>query len=364
MRKVLPWLSLLLVPALIIAAEPIYLPNLGGPATGTSSGGKRTLDVSVVSGPGGQTEDAAHSSGDLGSLSLGVRQDTATALAADGDYIPLIVDSSGRLHVNVGSSALPSGAATAANQVTEQGYVDGLEALIGTTNSSLSTIDGRVDGLETLVTSTNTKLDTVNTNLGTIDGRVDQVEGYVDGLETLIGTTNTSLSTIDGRVDGLEGYLDGVETSLTALEGYADGLEGYVDGLEGYVDGIEGQLTTLDGRVDQVEGYLDGVETKLDTLITQTNQTPQNAEATDSTAATATGAAESEAAPADAVGFILSADDANTANIRWRIGGTASATAGHELQPGRDTGYIPAGVNLSIYAVSGSQTYQLTWVRR
>lgn len=50
-------------------------------------------------------EDAVHSSGDFGMMALGVRKDTATALAgADGDYQPAIFDASGRQHVNVGNT--------------------------------------------------------------------------------------------------------------------------------------------------------------------------------------------------------------------------------------------------------------------
>lgn len=53
-----------------------------------------------------------------------------------------------------------------------EAYLDGLEGLIGTTNTTLTTIDGRVDGLETLITSTNTKLDTAITALQIIDNMV------------------------------------------------------------------------------------------------------------------------------------------------------------------------------------------------
>lgn len=46
-------------------------------------------------------EDTVHKNGDFGYQIFAVRKDTATALAgADGDYIPLIVDSSGRLHTS------------------------------------------------------------------------------------------------------------------------------------------------------------------------------------------------------------------------------------------------------------------------
>lgn len=58
-----------------------------------------------------KAEDAAHASGDAGVMAVGVRKDTASALAGtDGDYIPMIFDSAGRLHVNVGS--MPAAART------------------------------------------------------------------------------------------------------------------------------------------------------------------------------------------------------------------------------------------------------------
>lgn len=48
----------------------------------------------------GKAEDGQHASGDTGVMLLAVRKDVAAALAgADADYIPLIVDASGRLHV-------------------------------------------------------------------------------------------------------------------------------------------------------------------------------------------------------------------------------------------------------------------------
>lgn len=46
-------------------------------------------------------EDQVHASGDYGGLFFAIRKDDHTALAgADGDYIPLIVDSDGRLYTN------------------------------------------------------------------------------------------------------------------------------------------------------------------------------------------------------------------------------------------------------------------------
>jgi hypothetical protein len=59
-----------------------------------------------VTGAGGGSqydEDAAHVSGDTGTIALVVRKDTAAQVAGtDGDYSILTNDSSGRLHTNVG----------------------------------------------------------------------------------------------------------------------------------------------------------------------------------------------------------------------------------------------------------------------
>ncbi len=74
-----------------------------------------------------KAEDAAHSSGDKGIMALAVRKDTAAALAGtDGDYIPLIVDSTGRLHVNTGTSA-----STAAGDVAHDSADSGNPIKIG-----------------------------------------------------------------------------------------------------------------------------------------------------------------------------------------------------------------------------------------
>jgi len=47
----------------------------------------------------GKAEDAVHASGDTGVMMLAVRSDTAAATGANGDYVPLLVDANGRLHV-------------------------------------------------------------------------------------------------------------------------------------------------------------------------------------------------------------------------------------------------------------------------
>lgn len=51
----------------------------------------------------GKAEDTPHVGGDVGVMLLGVRNDALTALAADGDYIPLMTNATGELVVTVAS---------------------------------------------------------------------------------------------------------------------------------------------------------------------------------------------------------------------------------------------------------------------
>jgi len=59
----------------------------------------------------GKAEDAAHTSGDVGVMALGVGNEAQSALAADGDYIPQAVDTKGNTLVvgNVASAATDAG---------------------------------------------------------------------------------------------------------------------------------------------------------------------------------------------------------------------------------------------------------------
>jgi hypothetical protein len=85
--------------------------NDGGAALAGTTGDYIPLTTNsvgalYVTGAGGGSqyaEDAAHVSGDIGTISLVVRKDTAAQVAGtDGDYSILTNDSSGRLHTNVG----------------------------------------------------------------------------------------------------------------------------------------------------------------------------------------------------------------------------------------------------------------------
>lgn len=97
------------------------------------------------------------------------------------------------------------------------------------------------------------------------------------------------------------------------------------------------------------------IQSAIVSTIAGSNLNGANSEGTVSTVTTLT-------APANAVGFILMNNDDSTANIRWRIGATATAAAGSQLQAGRDTGYVPCAANISICAESGTQNFNIQWI--
>lgn len=85
----------------------------------TSASGGSTAITSVTPGTTatslGKAEDAAHASGDVGVMLLGVRNDTGVVFGADGDYSPLSVDSAGNLKVASTGSTISTANSTTAN---------------------------------------------------------------------------------------------------------------------------------------------------------------------------------------------------------------------------------------------------------
>ena len=109
-------------------------------------------------------------------------------------YVPL-VDSDGHLQLDVLSSALPSGAATAANQATIIGHVDGVETLITSTNTKLDTLETTANALETLLTG--------------IDADTNAIKIDAAAMEALLITIDSDTSAIKTAVELLDNSVDG-----------------------------------------------------------------------------------------------------------------------------------------------------------
>lgn len=173
----------------------------------------------------GKAEDAVHASGDTGVMALAVRQDTATALAANNDYIPLIVDSSGRLHVNVGtgsvsiSALVPGTGATNLGKAEDAVHANGdvgvqvlavrRDTLASSTSNNGDYATFSVDSVGALWTR-NAGVTTIALS-GSTRGRPIQLTGTTSGTAVTLHTATTTA----GQIDRL--FIDLTNTSASAV---------------------------------------------------------------------------------------------------------------------------------------------------
>jgi VCBS repeat-containing protein len=96
-------------------------------------------------------------------------------------------------------------------------------------------------------------------------------------------------------------------------------------------------------------------------------KSPVNANGSLSANNSVTGTESNIAAPSNAVGVIVQARDANTANVSYGFNNATTAilaSGGLQLQPGRDSGFIPVGTGayLHLISASGTQTVDVQWI--
>lgn len=170
----------------------------------------------------GKAEDAAHASGDVGVMSLSVRQDTAAALAGtDADYQPLITDANGRLHTitaiaasqtlgtvttvstvtnvaTIGTSVTPGTAAANLGKAEDAAHASGDTGVMGLTvrsNTAAST-SGTDGDYQPLITDTNGRLHVIEPSAATIVTSVQLIDDTIiaDDAAFTVGTTKVNMA--------------------------------------------------------------------------------------------------------------------------------------------------------------------------
>ena len=140
--------------------------------------------------------------------------------AADGSgtsTVPL-VDAAGHTQVDIVSSALPSGGATAANQSTIIGHVDGVETLLGTIDSDTNAIKTAVELLDNAVDGNYLN---VNANIAGTDF-VGGAGAVAAGVQRVTLASDdpavTDLAAIEVLLTGMDADTDAIKTDIAALE--------------------------------------------------------------------------------------------------------------------------------------------------
>ena len=263
-------------------------------------------------------------------------------------------------------------------------------------------LNGKIDTLNAKDFSTSAKQDTGNTSLGSIDGKLPALSG---GKVPVIGPlTDTELraSAVPVSAASLplpsgaatETKQDTVNTNTTnlnntiAAEGAAQPSHGVVvmghngSGLSRHLRVSNAGVVHVDVTTSvlpsgaSTEATLSSVDGKLPATLGQKAMAASLAVviASDQSAlpvseSIRTGSFQEDlalstvvtfTAPANSKWFMIQADDTNSANIRWKVGGTATTSSGHQLQPGRSE-QMELGGNVSVVSESGTQKVAISF---
>lgn len=126
----------------------------------------------------------------------------------DITQLPTALTGSGNLKVSIEEGAI-SGFATAGNQSTIIGHVDGLEAKLDTLETSLTSIEGKMDVDNVVYDNQLTKQGEIETSLNSL----------ISANHTDLVALESSLTSIEGKIDTLDSVLDNVLTKQS------DGLQ-------------------------------------------------------------------------------------------------------------------------------------------
>ena len=195
-------------------------------------------------------------------------------------YVPL-VDADGHLQVDTLSSALPSGAATAANQATIIGHVDGVETLLTAANvdhaaneALLTTIDAdtnaiKVDmaAIEVLLTSANVDHAANEVLLGTIDADTDAIKTDIAALEVLSTAANVDLAAMEVDLAAMEVLLTAANVDHAANEVLLTGIDVDTNAIKVDIAALEVLSTAANVDLAEIEVATEATQSSLEKML-------------------------------------------------------------------------------------------------
>ena len=193
-----------------------------------------------------------------------------TAKDGSGTSYVALVDSDGHSQVDIVSSALPSGGATAANQSTIIGHIDGVETLITSSNTKLDT-------LETTLTAIETDAAAIETLLTGIDADTNAIKVDAAAIELLITSTNSKIDTFDAVLDNIlvknteiDTVLDNIKTDTQAIETDMAAIETLLTAANVDHAANEALLTTIDSDTNDIKTATESSNTHLGNMFYDT----------------------------------------------------------------------------------------------
>jgi hypothetical protein len=255
---------------------PVVIASDQSSLTVDDGGGSITVDGAVnVTTNSEYAEDSAHVDGDTGQFVLAVQNNTLAALATDGDYAPLQVNSSGALYVDIGSAGVDVTTNYEYAEDSAHADTDIGAFVLGVRNDTLSALAGTSGDYAPLQVNSSGAI-YVDASQFTVPVSDNGGSLTVDG--TVTANTNYEYAEDTQHTDGDTGaFVLGVRNDTLASLVTTDG--DYAP-LQVNADGALYVSVTSSGGVQQVEGNVahDAVDSgnpvKIGAVARTTNPTP------------------------------------------------------------------------------------------
>lgn len=342
-------------------ASPLYFPNLGLDATGTTVGSSNSLDVNIVQGTVNATNPSVgvipspvptqatyvgveNQSGNLVGLALGqstMSGSLPVAISSNQSAIP--VTQSGTWTVQPGNTANTTPWLETISQGGNSASVTASSAL-------------KVDGSAVTQPVSGTFWQTTQPVSGTFWQTTQPVSAA--SLPLPAGASTSALQTTANT------SLSAIQTSVANIPAQGQALS--AASLPVVLPAA--QITTLTPPTSVT--VTQATASNLNATVTGTVSTkaPINANATLSARQTVTGTETNLAAPSNAVAVIIECESVNADNLRWGFSNSSSAilssTLGMLCEPGRSEN-IPVGVGTYLHMIStgaGSDFMDVQWI--
>lgn len=106
------------------------------------------------------------------------------------------------------------------------------------------------------------------TDLSTVETLLTQIEDEVDGVEGLIGTSNTNTSAIDSKLADIKGYVDDIENSLSNIENNTSPINAIsydTADINNYTNSIANDVTGIKIDTTSIANDISDIKTQLGT---------------------------------------------------------------------------------------------------